>query len=410
MGIYTRRVTYLDVNTKEVARHENLKDLGVAICATYKDSISPANRNILKVLEKTPYLRPVVYGIDSAGSEEFKEAKQLIQRHIPSALVLNNSSEKMKKIYEGLEEQIGSPVPQGKGRNAWGLLGVYSLLFPEKSAMFFDSDIRKGVFSEEFLLRMAYPRIKDPSTHYTKAYYKRVTRTKKGKELRGRVRRLLVNPLLRSLKEMYSNPPAFLAKKTGDDTRRRILSYLDDLLWYEYPLAGEFVVNERTVPKMPIKPDWAMEIGILAWIHENNLNVAQVNLGMYDHKHQPLSVKKPDRGLLKMANVITRAVLSEIEQRAGKGTVDREFMDRLSVLYKKYSDMAIKESSEESAIEGYYYNTLREKRTVDNFSKSVRRAWKSLRKGEKSVTLVPWQDADSQLKEMLADYAGNLDS
>ncbi|VDZ63128.1 putative glucosyl-3-phosphoglycerate synthase [Serratia odorifera] len=122
------------------------------------------------------------------------------------------------------------------------------------------------------LARLLYP-VANPHFHYDfcKGYYARVANGR----LNGRVGRLLVFPLLKSLQKVYGNS-----------------DFLDYLRSYRYPLSGEFAMRSHILNNLRIPSDWGLEIGVLSEIHRNTATnrICQVDIAdNYDHKHQPVS-------------------------------------------------------------------------------------------------------------------------
>jgi glucosyl-3-phosphoglycerate synthase len=99
--------------------------------------------------------------------------------------------------------------------------------------------------------------------------------------------RLLVTPLLRALKSMLGSHP--------------YLVYLDT---FRYPLAGECAMDISIVRRSRIPFDWAIEIGMLFEVYRNcpPRAICQSEIcENYDHKHQDLYSRDPEKGLNKMA-------------------------------------------------------------------------------------------------------------
>ena len=112
---------------------------------------------------------------------------------------------------------------------------------------------------------------------FCKGYYARVT-----DRMHGRVTRLFVTPLIRSLVKLYGSLP--------------LLVYLDS---FRYPLAGEFSMIADLARINRIPGDWGLEVETLAEIYRNcsSKRICQVELcETYEHKHQPLSAENPKTG------------------------------------------------------------------------------------------------------------------
>ena len=82
---------------------------------------------------------------------------------------------------------------------------------------------------------------------FCKGYYSRVR-----EELFGRVTRLFVLPLVRSLVRVLGHMP--------------LLDFIDS---FRYPLSGEYSMSFDTAMNLPIESGWALEIGSLCELHRN---------------------------------------------------------------------------------------------------------------------------------------------
>lgn len=142
--------------------------------------------------------------------------------------------------------------------------------------------------NREMLARLCFP-IANPNIdfEFCKGFYARIT-----DRMHGRVTRLLVSPLIRSLTSILGYIP--------------LLVYLDS---FRYPLAGEFAMKVDLARANRIPPDWGLEVGMLAAIYRNCAikRICQVDIcDNYEHKRQPLSPDDPERGLLKMTIEIAK--------------------------------------------------------------------------------------------------------
>jgi glucosyl-3-phosphoglycerate synthase len=127
--------------------------------------------------------------------------------------------------------------------------------------------------SREMVGRLFYP-VASPHIDYAfcKGYYARVT-----DRMHGRVTRVFVTPLVRSLIKLFGHMP--------------FLVYLDS---FRYALAGEFsmVVELARINRIP--GDWGLEVETLAEVFRNYSlrRVCQAEIcETYEHKHQSLSAE-----------------------------------------------------------------------------------------------------------------------
>ena len=193
----------------------------------------------------------------------------------------------MQQLFKKLEDAELSAGPGGKGRNVWTCFGY--VLASEQARMVAVHDCDILTYNRELLARLCYP-VAHPALgfDFCKGYYARVT-----DQLNGRVMRLLVTPLLRALKSILGQHP--------------YLVYMDT---FRYPLAGEFSMDVDLVRRVRIPYDWALEVGMLAEVFRNSAPRAICQSELcenYDHKHQELSARDPEKGLNKMATDIARS-------------------------------------------------------------------------------------------------------
>ncbi|MFQ3577584.1 MAG: glycosyl transferase, partial [Verrucomicrobiia bacterium] len=131
--------------------------------------------------------------------------------------------------------------------------------------------------------RLLFP-LAFPNTPYqfAKGYCARFSR-----RLHGRVMRLFLAPLLRTLAQAM--PQA------------RIIRLLME---FRYPLAGEVAFTPLILGRVRLPSHWGVEVGMLDEISRllPLEALCQSELGeRYDHKHQDLSPDDPSRGLHRMA-------------------------------------------------------------------------------------------------------------
>ena len=123
-------------------------------------------------------------------------------------------------------------------------------------------------YSRAMLARLCYPVVNQNLDFvFCKGYYSRVTN-----KLHGRVTRLMVTPLVRSLQDLVG--------------QHQFLTFLDS---FRYPLAGEFCMTVDMARVNRIPSDWGLEVGSLAEVYRNYSpqRVCQVDIAEnYEHKHQ----------------------------------------------------------------------------------------------------------------------------
>src|SRR5512139_3001150 len=249
-----------------------------------------ALRGIARELARVRYLKQIIVGIDGArGVRQWHKARHFFGQLPQKPTLLWNDGPRMTALFKRLEDAELSAGPGGKGRNVWTCFGF--VLASEQARMVAVHDCDILTYNRELLARLCYP-VAHPSLgfDFCKGYYARVTN-----QLNGRVMRLMVTPLIRALKSILGAHP--------------FLVYMDT---FRYPLAGEFSLDLDLVRRLRIPYDWALESGTLAEVFRNAAPraICQSELcDNYDHKHQELSSRDPERGLNKMAVDITKTLI-----------------------------------------------------------------------------------------------------
>jgi glucosyl-3-phosphoglycerate synthase len=301
---------------------------------------SKALRHIVRELKAVPYLAQVVVGVDGATRRtEFERARRLFgQLPQPTALLWNDGS-RLKALLERLEEADLSAGAGGKGRNLWICFGY--VLACEKARMVAVHDCDILTYSRELLARLVYP-VAHPSLgfDFCKGYYARVT-----DRLNGRVMRLMMTPLVRALKSILGPHP--------------YLVYMDT---FRYPLAGEFAMDLDLVRRVRIPHDWSVEVGLLAEVYRNCAPraICQSELCQnYDHKHQEISPRDPDKGLNRMAADIAASLFHRMAAEGIK--LDAGLFDTLLSAYNRQAEDTLRFYNADSVINGMHSPGTRRK-------------------------------------------------
>ncbi len=117
-------------------------------------------------------------------------------------------------------------------------------------------------------------------------------------KLNGRVTRLLITPLIRSLEQVVGH-----------------MDYLRYLDGFRYPLAGEFSFRREVIPDIRLPTDWGLEMGVLSEMHRNYApnKICQVDIAdSYDHKHQEVSREDANAGLSRMSIEISKLLFRKL--------------------------------------------------------------------------------------------------
>lgn len=334
------------------------RPMGLIIPALYSELESPALANIVDILKDIDYVGEIVIGLDRASEEQFKYAKEYFKPlskglSEPRHKIVWNEGPGMMALKKKLEKKKVNLGEMGKGRNVWTCFGYMISSGKSEAIALHDADIL--TYSAEMLARLYYP-VADPTFNYKfcKGYYFRASE----EQLNGRVTRLLVTPLLRTLKKFFGP-----------------LEYLEFLDSFRYILAGEFSMRADVLKTVRIPSDWGLEVGILSEVQRNNSfsRICQVEIGdAYDHKHQPVSAENPNAGLSKMSNDIARNIYSKL---ATNGSVFTKGTFRsIKATYQRIALDFVEQFNADAVINGLSIDRDKEERMVDMFAKNIYKA------------------------------------
>ncbi len=343
-----------DLRNLETKLVESSRARGVTLIlpSLFSEIKGEALKGILKELSKVKYIREIVVTLGPATQEEFREARKFFSvLPQPTRLIWNNGPN-IQALYETMQEYNLFPGPDGKGRSAWIAYGYVIAEGGSKVIALHDCDIL--TYSRELLGRLIFP-VLSPNLdfEFCKGFYSRVTR-----KMHGRVTRLFVTPLIRSL-----------IKTVG---RLDILHYYDS---FRYPLAGEFSMLTDLARINRIPADWGLEVGVLAEIYRNCSvkRICQVELcDNYDHKHQGLSPADPEKGLNKMAIDIAKNIFRTL---SGEGIIYTPgFFNTLCATYLRIAQDTIVRYHGDAIINGLEYDRHEEGTAVEVFTEAIRKA------------------------------------
>jgi glucosyl-3-phosphoglycerate synthase len=340
-----------------------------------------ALKGILRELKHVSYLSQVVVGIDGApGVRQWRKARRFFEALPQKPVLLWNDGPRLQALLRKLDDSELSVGPPGKGRNVWLCLGY--VLASENARMVALHDCDIITYSREMLARLCYP-VAHPALgfDFCKGYYARFT-----DRLNGRVMRLFVTPLLRALRTILGPHP--------------FLVYMDT---FRYPLAGEVALDTDLVRRLRIPHDWALEIGMLAEVFRNSAPraICQSELhDNYDHKHQELSPRDPDKGLNKMAGDIVRTIFRRMAAEGIK--LDSGLFDTLLSAYARQAEDTLRFYAADAAMNGLKYMRHEEESAVATFVRSIRLASESFQKDPLWSPLIPnWNRVESALPTFL---------
>jgi glucosyl-3-phosphoglycerate synthase len=362
----------------EFSRH---RPIALVLPITPTELGSPAAQGMVNNLREIAYLDEIVITLGRTSQRsDFLKAQEffsvLPQRH----RIIWASGPSLSQLYQLLAENDLQVGEDGKGRSAWIAYGY--ILAREKSKVIALHDCDIINHSRELVGRLCYP-VASPSIDYAfcKGYYARIS-----DRMHGRVTRLFVTPLVRSLEKLFGCQP--------------LLAYLDS---FRYPLAGEFSMLSDLAAINRIPNDWGLEVETLAEVYRNYSlrRICQAELcETYEHKHQSLSADDPKTGLMKMAIDIAKAVFRNL---AIEGTIFGEnALGTLLINYQRTAKDTIKRYRDDAVINGLVFDSHQESIIVEAFTRALQIAGKSFLEDPLYSPLIPsWNRVISAVPNIL---------
>lgn len=336
---------------RDLINFSKKRPMTLVLPSLYSELQGEALPNIIEILKDVPYLDEIIIGLDRADEKQFDEAREFFSKLPQHHRILWQDGPRLRAIDKELREQDLAPTHEGKGRNVWYCYGYVLASGRARAVAMHDCDIL--TYDRGLLARLIYP-VANPAFNYEfcKGYYFRAN----DGHLNGRVSRLLVTPLLRTLKNVI-----------GDN---EYLCYLDS---FRYPLSGEFSMQVDLLNTIRIPSDWGLEIGVLSEVkhHFETRRLCQVDIAdRYDHKHQVLSKESQEKGLSKMTLDISKAFFRKLATsgvvfnsgtfRTIKATYYRIALDFIETYYNDavMNGMSLDRHAEEDAVELFAANIL----------------------------------------------------
>ncbi len=205
---------------KDLESFGRQRPIALVLPALYSEFESDAMHNIIRELSHVKFLHQIVLSLDRADANQFRQAREFLAVLPQHVRVIWNDGPRLSGLYEMLEANDLRIGPAGKGRGCWMAYGYVLASQQSDIIAVHDCDILN--YDREMLARLCYP-IANPSIdfEFCKGFYARLT-----DRMHGRVTRLLMSPLIRSLMSILGHIP--------------LLLYLDS---FRYPLAGEFAMK-----------------------------------------------------------------------------------------------------------------------------------------------------------------------
>ncbi|MEB3246282.1 MAG: glycosyl transferase, partial [Synechococcus sp.] len=176
-------------------------------------------------------------------------------------------------------------------------------------------------------------------------------------------------------------------------------------------LAGEFAFTTDLAMNLRIPSDWGLEVGLLSEVyrHVASSRIAQVDLGLFDHKHKSLG-EKPNEGLQRMAGEIFGTVLRGLMEHEGT-VMSMDQLPTLEVLYRRVGEDRVRQFGIDSAINRLPYDRHAEELAVHSFAGLLRNGLSHLMESPIAHQLPSWSRLRSYNPSLQAELsaAGQAD-
>jgi glucosyl-3-phosphoglycerate synthase len=351
----------------------------------YREINSDALGNIIKHLNKCEYLKEVVVPLAAKDEKEFKHVKRFFSDlKIPKLIMWCNGPKIEKLLNELKSEGLNLSRYKGKGRDVWLALGIASIR--SYAIALHDADIRG--YTEMIPTKLLYPLVEpELDFKFNKGYYARVNLEKN--IMYGRVFRLFLHPLMKSLADEIGSDPDFV---------RFLRSF-------RYPISGEFAMTSDLARDVDIPGDWGIEIGIMAEMYRNvaRKRICQTDLGFYDHKHQ--GVGSEESGLTKMTSDIFKTLLRVLIEE-DHIEISRERLISIRVLYQRNAQDCIRKYHADAHFNNLKYDRHTEETMAEKFSRQIMNAGISYMRRPVGTRIPDWLrtiSARKKIREQLLD-------
>jgi len=375
----------LDEMETELVSFSKTRPMALILPSLYSELQTPALPNIVKELQKVPYLSQIIVGLDRADEAEYQHALEFFDALPQKHCVLWNDGPRLRAIDAELQSLGLAPREPGKGRNVWYCMGYTLASGKAESVALHDCDIT--TYQRDMLARLIYP-VANPLFNYEfcKGFYARVSNG----SINGRVSRLLVTPLIRALKHVFGET--------------QYLNYMDS---FRYILAGEFSFRRDVLNDIRIPSDWGLEIGVLSEMHRNYANnrLCQVDIAdNYDHKHQDLSLDDQQAGLSKMSVDIAKALFRKL---ATQGQVfNQETFRTLKATYFRIALDFVETYRNDALMNGLNFDIHQEEEAVEMFACNIMDAGKVFLENPMETPFIPsWNRVVSAVPDIFERLA-----
>ena len=361
--------------------YSGYRPMELVLPCLYSEIAGPALAPIIDHLACVDYLSHITIGLDKATKSEFEDAKKFFKKlRVPHTIIWNDGPS-LTALRQALEDNGLEMGEQGKGRNVWTCIGHVIARGKAEVVGFHDCDIL--TYDRDLIANLFLP-LANPNFEFEfcKGYYARVADGK----LNGRVVRLLMAPLLASLK----------ATLGASD-------YLDYMESFRYPLSGEFSLRKSLLRDLRVPFDWGLEVGLLSEAHRNQATnrICQAEIcGIYDHKHQSLSIENNDSGLSRMSTDIVKSLIRKLAIQGY--SFSNETLRSIKASYYRFALDAIDKYKADAAYNALEIDLNSEEKAVELFAENVMRAGENFAYQPMAIPFMPtWSRVSSACPDFL---------
>lgn len=330
----------------------------VVVPMTERDHARPAAERVLSTLERVGPQR-VVVALRASQTAVRNVVSWLQEFDLPTTVLWCTAPQ-----VESLLAESGLSGSTGKGRDVWLALGIAS-----ESEYVVVHDVDTLTYDDTHVRRLLFPLTR--GYEFSKGYYARV----ENERLYGRLFRLFFTPLVRTLIEELSDGPevnnspksgatpgASNAQQAGTNSGRELLAYLDS---FRYALAGEIGMTGEFARTVRAPRGWGFEVGTLgeAFRLAGFENSAQVDLGVHEHDHRPVT---GPGGLGGMAHEVAETLFTLLEE---SGT-DLDY-ETLPERYRLSATTLVEQYALDAAFNGFEYDREDEREQVAVYARSI---------------------------------------
>jgi glucosyl-3-phosphoglycerate synthase len=379
---------------RELLHYGRERPVALVLPSLYAEIHGPALKQIVEELAQVPYLRQCVVSLSGeADADQYREMRDLFDVVRTSdglaPTVIWNQGPRVQDLFARLRDEGLDPGVDGKGRANWIAYGYVLASQRARVVATHDCDILD--YRRDLLARLCFPTANpNMSYEFAKGYYSRVS-----DRMHGRVTRLFMAPLIRSMKSVLGPVP--------------LLDYLES---FRYPLAGECSMTIELVRANRIPADWGLEVGVLAEVYRNCSlkRICQVELvENYDHKHQDLSEHDPGEGLHRMVRDIAASLIRNLASYGVE--FDSGFLNTMIAAYVRTAQDAIARYSDDAKLNGLAFDRHEEEVAVETFSGALRAAGLDFVRDPMGSPQIPnWSRVISAMPDFLDDLRNAVEA